>query len=125
MVLRAVTSRLHASTRFAQRLESLELKPAHAGILKAIDQSDGLSQQALCERIGVFSSRLVGLLDELEQRGLVERRDNPADRRSYAVHLTVAGPATRSSKFAKSANSTRNRCAGRRASPSAKCSPSF
>jgi DNA-binding MarR family transcriptional regulator len=33
----------------------------------------------------------VVLLDELEQRGLIERRDNPADRRSYALHLTRAG----------------------------------
>jgi DNA-binding MarR family transcriptional regulator len=81
----------HTSAQFAARLEPLGLKPPHAGILKAIDQTDGLSQQALCQRLGVFSSRLVGLIDELEQRKLVERRDNPADRRSYAIHLTEAG----------------------------------
>jgi DNA-binding MarR family transcriptional regulator len=81
----------HAAALFAERLEPLGLKPPHAGILHVIREADGLSQQALGERLGVFPSRLVGLLDELEQRGLVERRDSPADRRSYALRLTGAG----------------------------------
>ncbi len=41
--------------------------------------------------VGTFPSRLVGLLDEMEGRGLVERRDRPGDRRSYSLHLTDAG----------------------------------
>ena len=84
----------HSSARFAERLEPLGLKLPHVGILMAIELTDGLSQQALCDRLGVFSSRLVGLIDDLEGRGLVERRDNPADRRSYAPFLTEAGRAT-------------------------------
>jgi DNA-binding MarR family transcriptional regulator len=83
----------HSSARFAERLEPLGLKPAHSGVLRVVAQADGLSQQALGERLGVFPSRLVGMLDELEGRGLVERRDNPADRRSYAIFLTDAGRA--------------------------------
>jgi len=35
----------------------------------------------------------VGLIDELEGRGLVERRNSPSDRRSYALYLTQAGRA--------------------------------
>ncbi len=81
----------HASARFAERLEPLGLKPPHSGILFVIEQADGLSQQALGEKLGVFPSRLVAILDELEERGLVERRDNPADRRSYALYLTRSG----------------------------------
>ena len=81
----------HSSARFAERLEPLGLKPAHAGILKAIEQADGLSQQALCEKLGIFPSRVVAILDELEQSGLVERRDSPTDRRTYALYLTEAG----------------------------------
>jgi DNA-binding MarR family transcriptional regulator len=84
----------HASARFAERLEPLGLKPPHSGILFVIEQADGLSQQALGEKLGVFPSRLVAILDELEERGLVERRDNPADRRSYALYLTQAGRET-------------------------------
>jgi DNA-binding MarR family transcriptional regulator len=59
--------------------------------LRVISQADGLSQQALGERLGTFPSRLVGLLDELESKGLLERRDSPDDRRSYALYLTDAG----------------------------------
>jgi DNA-binding MarR family transcriptional regulator len=36
-------------------------------------------------------SRLVGLLDELEAQGLIQRRENPGDRRSYSLHLTEKG----------------------------------
>lgn len=81
----------HASARFAERLEPMGLKPPHAGILRVIEQADGLSQQALGERLGLFPSRLVGMLDELEVRGVLERRDRPTDRRSYALYLTEAG----------------------------------
>jgi DNA-binding MarR family transcriptional regulator len=81
----------HGSARFAERLEPIGLKSAHAGILRVLGHADGLSQQALGEKLGIFPSRLVGVLDELEQRGLVERRDNLNDRRSYALYLTDAG----------------------------------
>jgi DNA-binding MarR family transcriptional regulator len=81
----------HSAVQFADRLEPLGLKPPHVGILRALDQTDGLSQQALGERLGAFPSRLVALVDELEERQLVERRDRPGDRRSYALHLTDAG----------------------------------
>jgi DNA-binding MarR family transcriptional regulator len=81
----------HSSARFAECLAPLEIAPAHVGILGVLRQADGLSQQALGERLGVFPSRLVGLLDELEARKLVERRPNPVDRRSYALYLTAQG----------------------------------
>jgi DNA-binding MarR family transcriptional regulator len=81
----------HASAKFAERLEPLGLKPPHAGILRVVEQADGLSQQALGEKLGMFASRLVGVLDELEELGLIERRDHPTDRRSYALYLTEAG----------------------------------
>jgi DNA-binding MarR family transcriptional regulator len=83
----------HASAMFAERLVPLELKPPHVGILQAISQSDGSSQQALGEKLGIFPSRLVGVLDELEERGLLERRNSPVDRRSHALYLTEAGRA--------------------------------
>jgi DNA-binding MarR family transcriptional regulator len=39
----------------------------------------------------MFPSRLVGLLDELGKSKLIERRENPSDRRTYALHLTKTG----------------------------------
>jgi DNA-binding MarR family transcriptional regulator len=81
----------HASALFADLLTPLNLAPPHVGILRVISEADGLSQQALGEKIGMFASRLVAVIDELEERGLVERRDSPADRRSYALYVTKAG----------------------------------
>lgn len=81
----------HAAARFAERLSAIDLAPAHAGILRLIDASEGLSQQDLCTQLGLLPSRLVTMIDELEQRGLVRRRDHPRDRRSYALHLTDKG----------------------------------
>jgi hypothetical protein len=48
-------------------------------------------QPALSATLGMVPSRLVALLDELEEKGLTERRENPGDRRSYALHLTEKG----------------------------------
>ena len=81
----------HAAQLFAQRIASLELTPPHAGILRAIEASPGLSQQALSARLELLPSRVVAYLDDLEDRGLVERFRNPDDRRVHALHLTDDG----------------------------------
>jgi DNA-binding MarR family transcriptional regulator len=80
-----------AAALFAARLRELDLLPAHAGALRAIAGNAGISQQALAALLGTVPSRLVTLIDELEAKGLVERRDHPEDRRVYAIHLTARG----------------------------------
>jgi DNA-binding MarR family transcriptional regulator len=81
----------HAASKFAERLRKLGLAPPHAGTLRIIHASAGISQQALSAVLGLPPSRLVALLDELEERGLVERRSSEEDRRVYALHLTRKG----------------------------------
>ncbi|HEY1901079.1 MAG TPA: MarR family transcriptional regulator [Terracidiphilus sp.] len=81
----------HAASQFAERLGVLELTPADAGILRLLRADAGLSQQELAQRLQIHPSRLVAILDNLEKRGLVERRPNPGDRRLYSLHLTQAG----------------------------------
>lgn len=81
----------HAAAKFAERLAVLQLAPAHAGTLRVIRASSGISQQALSSVLGVAPSRLVVLVDELEECGLVERRASAEDRRVYALHLTRKG----------------------------------
>lgn len=51
----------------------------------------GISQKELAERVGIDGSSLVRLLDILSERGLLERRPDPADRRSRQLYLTPAG----------------------------------
>src|SRR5690348_15594609 len=81
----------HATERFAERIAALDLSPAQAGLLRAVASEPGRSQQAVAEQLGVQPSRFVALVDELEQRGAVERRRNATDRRLYALHLTAQG----------------------------------
>jgi DNA-binding MarR family transcriptional regulator len=84
----------HAAAQFGERMKELNLGRPHAGILGMIAASPGLSQQALGLRLGILPSRLVALIDELEKRGILERRQDPGDRRVYALHLTAAGRKT-------------------------------
>ena len=52
-------------------------------------RSAGLSQQALATRLGAAPSRVVKLVDELEEHGLVERRRSTTDRRQQELHLAA------------------------------------
>jgi len=81
----------HAATLFAEQVAAIELSPPQAGILRAIAAEPGRSQQALSAQLGMLPSRVVVYVDELEERGYVERRRNPDDRRLHALHLTAAG----------------------------------
>src|SRR5689334_25139853 len=62
-------------------------------MLVRLAENDGRSQQAIAELMGLNPTRMVFLVDELERLGLVERRRNPADRRSHALYLTGPGRA--------------------------------
>jgi DNA-binding MarR family transcriptional regulator len=65
--------------------------PREYAVLTAIAASGPLSQQRLAERLHVNRTLMVAVADTLERRGLVERRRDPADRRSYGLHVTPAG----------------------------------
>src|SRR5437868_6804483 len=81
----------HAASKFAERLEVLGLTPPDAGILRFLQTTTGISQQELSGKLGIHPSRLVAVLDRLEEKALVERRGNEDDRRQYSLRLTDAG----------------------------------
>ena len=85
---------IHAAQRFSERMAEIDLNPPLFRILNLVDAAEGRSQQAIGEAIQVPPSRMVALVDELEQRGLVERRPDPGDRRVRALYLTPAGRET-------------------------------
>jgi len=53
------------------------------------------TQAALAQAIGADKSRIIGVLDELQQQGLIERYPDPADRRVHLLELTPSGEARR------------------------------
>ncbi len=79
---------------FEAALEPLAIEPRHFGALATIAASAPCTQQLVAEQLGVSGPVVVQLVDQLEERGLVERRRNPADRRSYALEPTAEGVAT-------------------------------
>jgi DNA-binding MarR family transcriptional regulator len=74
-------------------LAALDLSAAETNALACFAGRRSRTVRELVTATGQRPSTLTGVLDRLERRGLVERRPNPADRRSIAVHLTGEGRA--------------------------------
>ncbi|MGH6657505.1 MAG: MarR family winged helix-turn-helix transcriptional regulator [Actinocrinis sp.] len=75
------------------RLRPLGIEPRQFGLLRLLARTDGVSQRALGQMLEITANRMVALIDDLERKGLIERRSHPADRRAYAVSLTDTGAA--------------------------------
>lgn len=82
---------LAAKEQAIQAYEPTGLNPYHHAVLALLDEGSRETQGAIADSLGYDRGQLVGLLDELEQQGLVERRRDPSDRRRHTVRLTPAG----------------------------------
>jgi MarR family transcriptional regulator, lower aerobic nicotinate degradation pathway regulator len=70
------------------------LHPYHHAILAVLDEGSLATQGAIADTLGYDKGQLVGLLDELEDADLVERRRDPDDRRRQLVRMTASGRKT-------------------------------
>lgn len=82
-------ARRAADTRFSA--VSGCLRPRHIIALRLLHERGPLPQHGLGEALYLDRSNVVGLLNELEERGLVTRRRDPADRRRHIVELSAGG----------------------------------
>jgi MarR family transcriptional regulator, lower aerobic nicotinate degradation pathway regulator len=75
-------------------LAALDMRPRHLLTLTVLRDLGGSTQQALATRLSIDRTNLVGLLNELETEGLIERRRSPEDRRRHIVEITPPGRET-------------------------------
>jgi DNA-binding MarR family transcriptional regulator len=81
----------HGAERFGERVRVLGISRPEAGILRIIDATPSCNQQVLARMLGVLPSRMVILIDELAEKGLVERNRSKKDRRHSELVLTPKG----------------------------------
>jgi len=76
---------------FMQTVAGDQITPGQFGVLILIQENSGLNQSTLAKALGIERSTMVGVIDGLETRGLVERRKSKADKRAHALFLTAHG----------------------------------
>jgi DNA-binding MarR family transcriptional regulator len=80
-----------AKDRSLEAYEASGLHPYHFAILLVLDEGSRETQGSIADALGYDRGQLVGLLDELEDQGLIERKRDPNDRRRHVVRMTPAG----------------------------------
>ena len=73
-----------------KRLEHLGLDSNYSILILLDDNDKDCSQQFLCDYLNIDKASMVRKIDCLVEKGLIERVNNPADRREYHIKLTAA-----------------------------------
>lgn len=76
---------------FKAELAPYGVTPGQYAVLKCLWNENGQTARKLAERLSLDGSTITGILDRMEQKGLIEKMADPKDRRALQVMLTEAG----------------------------------
>jgi DNA-binding MarR family transcriptional regulator len=76
---------------FLERLAVYGLKPVDFSVMSVIHHNPGVTSRQLCATLSILPPNLVGLIQSLESRGLIERQPHPTDGRALGLHPTAKG----------------------------------
>jgi DNA-binding MarR family transcriptional regulator len=75
-------------------LERVGITTAQSGALFYLQGNDGCLLSQMGRGLKLDKSAITGLVDRLEKKAMIERRNDPKDRRAIRLHLTRAGRET-------------------------------
>ena len=76
---------------YKEQFDRYDLTPQQFGLLRFLWEEDGITQVELSNRSQIDRTTIGGLIDRLEQSGLLKRLPHPDDRRAYRIALTREG----------------------------------
>ena len=78
---------------FLQEMAPYDFRPVDFSVASLILHNPGITSRQLCAALGILPPNLVGLIKQLEQRGLIARQPHATDRRATGLHATPQGTA--------------------------------
>jgi DNA-binding MarR family transcriptional regulator len=77
--------------QFLERMAVYDLKPVDFSVMSVVVHNPGVTSRQLCAALNILPPNLVGLVQSLESRGLLERLPHPHDGRAMGLHPTDKG----------------------------------
>lgn len=78
---------------FLEQMAIYDLKPVEFSVMSVVVHNPGVTSRQLCAALNILPPNLVGLIQILETRGLIERKPHPNDGRAVGIHPTDEGEA--------------------------------
>jgi DNA-binding MarR family transcriptional regulator len=77
--------------QFLERMAAYDLKPVDFSVMSVVVHNPGVTSRQLCAALNILPPKLVGLVQSLVSRGLLERLPHPHDGRAMGLHPTQKG----------------------------------
>src|SRR4051812_33812005 len=70
---------------FLERMAPYDFRPVDFSVMSLVTHNPGITSRQLCTALGILPPNLVGMINALEKRGLIERKPHPSDGRALGI----------------------------------------